>query len=189
MQYLFLILIYSSLIISISGRFKVLNFLASYFTISAVISTTSFIISDYSYLLKVNNLYLSIIVLGSIFGIIIKNKYYPVLVFNFCIILLFLSVKFNINFYTSNYLLSFEISIFIAIGIFKNLFKKFYFYLFIIFLSTIFITDYWINLLFENRQTMNNLDKNNLFYSISILYQIIFYIIFIIYHVKFRTNK
>jgi hypothetical protein len=105
------------------------------------------------------------------------------------LMLLFCSYTFNLDFYTNNYVFTLEIVIFIFVGIYNGLYKQFYFYLFIVLLSGTFINNNWLNIIVENREILHTLPKIKLYNGFSVIYLITFYIIFIIYHVKYRINK
>ena len=185
---IYLILIYTCYFLTISNRFNISNFLKSYFTISIVTTTASFILTNQHDVLILSSLYNSIIVIGSILGIFISHKYYSYFVLMVNLILLALSIKYNLI--NDSFIMQFiEIAVFISICIYKKCYTQFYFYLFIILLSTTFVNDFWISLLYENKDTPNKLIFRNIYWIFSGIYLITFYIIFIIYHVKFRSRK
>lgn len=185
----YLILLYISFLFTISNIANIQNFLSSYFIISAIITIPQIISNSTDIILKASNLYASIIVIGSIIGLITTSKNYKYYVFTTSLLLLFHSYVFDLNYYTNNCIFTLEIAIFILVGIFKELHKKFYFYLFIFFLSGTFINNVWLNIICQNKEILNSLKNIELYNTVSCIYLITFYVIYVIYHVKFRINQ
>ena len=189
MLFIYSLLLCICFIFIFSNYFKVENFISSYFTISFISTIIGHVIVKPNYLLKIANLYDSTIIIGSIFGIFINTKYYKYLVLITQLCLIFISLKLNIDFHTNTKLIGIEILFFIIIAFYSKLFKKIYFYLFVILLSTTFINDFWMSWLYEIQRNTTNFLHEKHYYTFSGIYLITFYAIFIIYHVKFRINK
>lgn len=189
MEIIYLVFLFLCFLFVITNIVIINNFLVSYFVISAIITVPQIISNSYDLILKASNLYGSIVIIGSIIGLIITSKNYKYFVLIMTLMLLFCSYTFNLYFYTNNYVFTLEIVIFIFIGIYKGLYKQFYFYLFIILLSGTFINNNWLNIIVENREILHGLKHIELYNIVSCFYLITFYIIFIIYHVKYRVNK
>jgi len=185
----YVILLYSCFILTISDLTKVTNYLASYFIVSATTTTARLFSSSNDVISKSSHIYYSLIILASIIGLTITSKNYKYFVLIVTLILLYCSNTFNLDFYTNNYVFTLEIVIFIFVGIYKELFKKFYFYLFIILLVGAFINNIWLIIIRQNKEILHGLKHIELYNIVSCFYLITFYIIFIIYHVKYRVNK
>ncbi len=189
MKIIYLISLFFCTIISIIENFNVKNYLKGYFIFSGTTTLTSFIFTDQIYQDKISNLYDASIVLVSIFGFLIMSKYYSIVIFTGTIILILLSFKFNINIYSNYLLYSLEVLIFIYISYIATQFRKIYNFIFVNTLTVIFLNNYWLKLLYENITVVKSIIKYQTIYYFFGSYLIIFYITFIFYHVKFRTNN
>lgn len=185
----YLVLLFTSFFLILFKLIKVKNYLASYFIVSAITTSGRLLASSNYAISKSSQLYYSIIILVTIMGLFIKHNMYKYYLFIGTLILLLCTYIFDFNFQTNIYTFTLEIVVFIIIGLLKELYKRFYFYLFIILLSGVFINNVWLNIIRQNKEILYNLTNIGLYNSISCIYLIIFYIIFILFHVKFRINQ
>lgn len=182
-------LLFICFILIITNFIDTKNFLSSYFIISAITTTTRLFSNSPSLILKTSHLYYSIIIISSIIGILTTSKKFKYSILIITIILIMCSYFFNIDIRTNNFVFISEISTFIFIGIYKELYKKIYCYLFFILLTGTFLNNIWLLIIRQNAKILNELVHIDLYNNFSCAFLITFYLIFIIYHVKYRINK
>ena len=182
------LLLFICFFITILNKFDVENFIGNYFAFSIVNTIASFLLSHKEDQLIRSNLYISLVVIWTIVGVFFRKKKYIYLTLISNSLLIYILIKFKINI-QFNIIIFFNISIFILIAIYNKFYAKFYYYLFSILLSATFINDFWLTLLSNNKEAIDGLSNSNMYFTFSFYYLITFYLIFIVYHVKFRINK